>query len=151
MQINLFNCNAERNRVDKTNYMYNRFVMDGTLKNTTSVINVSVEVEKTNPVTPGYNYMYIQEFNRYYYITDIINLSSNRWRIDATCDVLMSFKDDILRTSAIIDKAENSLASNLYLNDGSFIMDSRKYNEIKEFPTGFNDNGEYILICAGGI
>ena len=151
MQINLFNCNAERNRVNKSNHMYNRFVMDGTIKNPTSTINISVEVEKTNPVTPGYNYMYIEEFNRYYYITDITNLSNNRWRIDGTCDVLMSFKDDIMRTRAIIDKSENSLNANLYLNDGSFVMDSRKYNEVKEFPTGFNDNGSYILICAGGV
>lgn len=124
--------------------------MNGTIKAPTSATNIVIEIEKTNPVKFEYNYMYISEFNRYYFIDDITNVSANRWIITASVDVLFSFLSDILATTAIIDKSENENNSNLYLDDGSFIMDTRKYNEIKEFPSGLNENGSYILICAGG-
>lgn len=150
MQVDLFTCTAERNRVNKEDFISNRFSMEGTIKDPTSALDIVLHVEKTNPVIYKYNYMYISEFNRYYFIDDIENLGMRRWQIKAHVDVLFSFMKDILSTSAIIDKVEEETKSNLYLDDGSFIMDSRKYNEIKEFPNGLNENGSYILICAGG-
>ena len=150
MQINLFTCNAERNRIDKSSYFSNRFTLEGAFRAETSAMNIIVDVEKTNPLKYNYNYMYIAEFDRYYFITDISTIRNNIWRIEGEVDVLMSFRDDILSSSCIIDKVENEAHANLYLDDGSFVMDSRKYNEIKEFPNGLNNNGAYILICAGG-
>lgn len=150
MQINLFTCNAERNRVDKSNYISNRFTLDGTIRQSTSAMNIEITIEKTNPITYKYNYMYIEEFGRYYFIDEIVSVRNKLWTIRATVDVLMSFKNDILTSRVIADKVENELDANLYLDDGSFVMDSRIYNEIKEFPSGLNENGNYILICAGG-
>lgn len=150
MQVILYTCTAERNRVDKSGFISNRFTMEGTIKHPTSAMNIELEIEKTNPVKYNYNYMYISEFNRYYFIDDIENLGLSRWVIRASVDVLYSFMGDILSTRAIIDKSEDENNANLYLDDGSFIMDTRKYNEVKEFPNGLNENGSYILICAGG-
>lgn len=150
MQINLFTCNAERNKINKSNNINNRFVLDGAFRKSTSALNIEVDVEKTNPLIYKYNYMYIEEFGRYYFIDEIVSIRNGLWTIMATVDVLMSFKKDILESNVIIDKAEDEDISNLYLDDGSFVMDSRKYNEVKEFPSGLNENGSYILICAGG-
>lgn len=150
MQVNLFTCTAEHNRVNKLNYITNRFVLDGAIKKSTSITHIVLEIEKTNPALYGYNYMYIEEFKRYYFINDITNIARNRWQITADVDVLFSFCDEILQSSAIIEKIENQNTANMYLDDGSFVMDTRKYNEIKEFPSGLNENGSYILICAGG-
>lgn len=150
MQISLFTCNAERNRVNKSEFLTNRFVLDGSFRKSTSALNIEVDVQKTNLLTYKYNYMYIDEFKRWYFIDEIISVRTNLWTIHATVDVLMSFRDDIYVSPAIIDKVENESVANLYLDDGSFVMDSRKYNEIKEFPSGLNENGQYILICAGG-
>lgn len=150
MQIDLFTCTAERNRVNKTDYITNRFTLEGTFRKATSAMNIVVEIEKSNPLKYNYNYMYISEFDRYYYIDDISTIRNGLWSISATVDVLMSFKNDILSSRVIVDKIENESEANLYLDDGSFVMDSRKYNEIKEFPNGLNENGSYILICAGG-
>lgn len=57
MQIDLFTCTAERNRVNKSDYLTNRFTMSGTIKDPTSTMNIVLEIEKTNPVIYGYNYM----------------------------------------------------------------------------------------------
>ena len=150
MQINLFTYNKERNRVNKTDYLTNRFALDGTLREETSVTKPVIRIEKTNPALYGYNYLYIPDFNRYYFIDDIIQIRRNLWEIRARVDVLYSFMTDILANKCIIEKAENSNDANLYLNDGSFVTDARKYNEVIPFSNGLSLNGSYILICAGG-
>lgn len=150
MQINLFICNAEHNRVDKSSFISNRFVMDGTIKKATSTTNLILEVEKGEIIPYQYNYMYIEKFGRWYFIDDIKSVANNRWEIHASVDVLYSFKNDILCASAIISKSEDDENANLYFDDGSFVMDTRKYIDVKQFPSGLNANGEYILICAGG-
>lgn len=96
------------------------------------------------------NYLKIPEFSRNYYITDMINLTGGRYEIRAKTDVLESFKDDILQLSVVTDKRQGSNGINMYLDDGSFITENREFNRVINFPAGFNDDGEYILITAGG-
>lgn len=151
MQINLFRCRAENERVDKTNYISDRFVMEGTLRGQSSVIDPVITIEKTNPTKLDYNYMYIDEFKRWYYINDIISIRNDLWEIHAHVDVLFTWRADIANMEAVADKMENFSDANVYFDDGSFIMDSRNDIQVKEFPNGLNENGSYILICAGGI
>jgi len=152
MQIDLFNCKAERNRVNKSGFLSARFTLDGTLKDNTSITNPVITIEKTsNPVSYAYNYMYISQFGRWYFIDDIVNIHNNIWEIHASCDVLFSFMNDIKSSYGVIDKYENQGTSNVYFDDGSFIMDARKDVQVMEFPNGLNETGSYILICAGGV
>lgn len=96
------------------------------------------------------NYVRIPDFNRSYYITDIINLTGSRYEIRCKVDVLESFKSQILSIPVIIDKQQGVTLSNTYLDDGSFILENKEFNTVINFPSGFNDAGEYILITAGG-
>lgn len=150
MQISLFTYSKEKERVNKTDFLTNRFPLNGYLKNETSVEEPIILIEKTNPALYDYNYLYIEDFKRFYFITGRKQIRHNLWEISAKCDVLYSFMADILANKCIIDKAENPPDANLYLNDGSFVTDSRKYNEVIPFASGLSLNGSYILICAGG-
>ena len=151
MQISLFTCTAENHRVNKGPYINNRFSMDGALRNESSVIDPIIVIEKTNPAKIHYNYMYIDEFQRWYYINDIISIRDNVWEIHAHVDVLYTWYADIGNMECIIDKTEDYNNANFYYDDGSFVKDCRSNVELKEFANGFNENGEFILICAGGI
>lgn len=150
MQINLFTCNAENTRLDKTDYITNRFVMNGDIKQETSILDPIIMIEKTNMVEFNYNYMYIPKFNRWYFINDIISVHNKFWEIHGHVDVLYSWRTDIKENSAVIDKTADTSLANLYMDDGSFVMDSRKYNTVLPFPTGLSTDGSFILICAGG-
>lgn len=150
MQISLFKCTAENNRVDKTDFITNRFPLDGNLKNASSVIDPIITIEKNNVTLYDYNYMYISEFKRWYYITDIISIANNLWEIHAHVDVLYTWCSDIKTMKGIADKLEGFDQANVYFDDGSFIMDCRNDIQVKEFPNGLNETGNYILICAGG-
>lgn len=97
------------------------------------------------------NYMIISELGRNYFIDEVIYLTGHRYEIHASVDVLESFKGSILALSCVIEKQEKDLLSNKYFNDGSFISQEKEFIYTKEFPDGFLDDGEYILITAGGI
>lgn len=150
MQIDLFTCTAENERVDKSMYLSNRFVMEGVLKQESSVIDPVIIVEKSNPNEYNYNYMHIEAFNRWYFITEIISYRNNIWEIHAHVDVLYTYRAELQNTKAIIDKTQGYSAANLYMDDGSYVLESRKYNSVIPFESGLSQDGVYVLICAGG-
>lgn len=94
-----------------------------------------------------YNYAYIPAFSRYYFINKIESYRTGLFILTMSVDVLETYKTEIKGMLAIIDK--NETVGNNYFNDGSFVLDSRAYNQIINFSNGFNDNGEFILITAG--
>lgn len=146
MVIDLYINSSENNRVSKV--FSGKFELTGTLRGETNVINPEILIEHTNPT--GYNYAYIPEFNRYYFINEFTAVRNGLWRVRLAVDVLETYKTQIKQMSAIIDKQQNKGNSNLYLNDGSYVIDSRSYNTILNFSGGFNNVGEFILITAGG-
>lgn len=150
MLLVLYYCKAERERVDKTGYLANPYQLNGTLRSPSSVIDPVITIQKTNPTHYGYNYMYIPEWDRYYFINNITSVNNDLWEINAHVDVLMSWKGEIKATKAIIEKSNVMALSNMYMDDGSFVMDSRKYTHVSEFPNGLDVDGRFILICAGG-
>lgn len=150
MQISLFTCTAENERVDKTDYLSNRFVLEGQFRNESSIIDPVITIEKTNPAEFHYNYMWIEEFQRWYYINEFITIRNKLWELHAHVDVLYTWRTDIENMKAIIDKSADPSLSNMYIDDGSFVMDSRKYNLVVPFENGLSQDGEFILICAGG-
>lgn len=146
MVIDLYINSSENNRVSKV--LSDKFEMTGTLRGETNVVNPEILIEHANPT--GYNYAYIPEFNRYYFINEFTSVRNGLWRVRLAVDVLETYKTQIKQMPAIIDKQQNKGNSNLYLNDGSYVIDSRSYNTILNFSGGFNNVGEFILITAGG-
>lgn len=143
MVIDLFINSSENNRVSKV--LSDKLEITGTLRGETNVVNPEILIEHANPTR--YNYAYIPEFHRYYFIKDFTAVRNGLWQVHLAVDVLETYKTEIKGMLAIIDK--NETVGNNYFNDGSFVLDSRAYNQIINFSNGFNDNGEFILITAG--
>ena len=147
MELRLYKNISEQNKINKT--LKNELVLTGTLRETTSVIKPSITIELSNPTT--YNYVYIPQFKRYYYINNIISQRHNIWTLELNVDVLMSYKNDILDLSCVIDKQENQVDSNL-INDGSYVNQVDTFTEIAKYNSEvFKNTPEYILITAGAI
>ena len=94
------------------------------------------------------NYLYLPDYRRYYYITDMIQKRTNIVEIHARVDVLMSFKNEIRECSGIVKKTSYKNAYNLYLDDGTLKVYQNKLLKTAEFPTGFSAE-EFILTTAG--
>ena len=145
MQIRLYTMNEEKNKLEKT--LTDEFILNGNLRAECSVINPIIVVEAEN--ISNYNYMYIPEFGRYYFISDIVSIRTDLWRITATVDVLMSFKDDIKNCPIIVSDALNT--DETYISGSQWKTSVKTKTDILNFPSGLNDTGEYILITSGGV
>ena len=98
---------AEPNRVDKSDYLYHITTLQGTLRNECSITDPIITIEY-NPEEQflEYNYAYIPQFKRYYYITDISHLRTGLLEITMSVDILMSFKEAILRSKGFVERNE---------------------------------------------
>ena len=104
--IKLYHNKAEANRVDKTNYITLVKEVLGVLRESTSIIDFSVVLELDT--FPNFNYVYIEIFNRYYFVSDIVSVNKNIWEVSLSCDVLMSYKDAINACTGFVDRNENT-------------------------------------------
>lgn len=150
MTVELCNNSSEANVINKTITTV-ATVSNAVIKGDVSHENPILILTFNGSVANQINYMRISEFKRSYFITEVINLTGGRYEIRGKSDVLESFKSNILGLSVIVDKQEGVGLSNKYYNDGSFISSEKEFIYTKQFPNGFNDNGEFILITAGGI
>ena len=146
MKIEFYKNSSEKNKIGK--FLSSVLTLNGNLRDECSITSPSILVEATSLV--DYNYCYIPEFKRYYFISDITSVRNNLWRVSLKCDVLESFKKDILNLSCIVDKQQNQSYSN-NIDDGSYINRADSFVEIANYQNGFNSSGEFILITAGAI
>lgn len=96
-----------------------------------------------------YNYAFIPELQRYYSVVKRDCFRDGLWDISFNIDVLMSFRGDIFQLYAIIDKQTLPENGDEYIDDGSLVTDNIMYTSVYNFPDGFNDIPEFILITAG--
>lgn len=145
MNIQLCSNTSEKNKINKT--INTGITLSGSLRNESNVVNPSIIINIDNPTI--YNYAYIPEFNRYYFITNYISLRTGMWQINLKSDVLMSFKDSILSSEVLINKTETT-GKNNYLTGSNWVSNCKTKTDILTFPHGLLDDGKYILITAGG-
>ena len=150
MRVILYNTTSDNRALSKSITLIKE--IDAELKDANNVISPTLKIQRFEG-WEKVNYIYIKSFNRYYYVNTIKQLLGNTILLDCSVDVLMSNKDAIRNLTCIIDKQENSSTtySDKYLDDGSFVTECRTFNSILNFPAGFNDDGEFILITAGRI
>ena len=149
MDVVLCNNASETNIINKritTVHTVSGAVIKGNISYETPVIVLAY----AGAIAHNINYMKISELNRCYYITDIINLTGGRYEVHGQVDVLESFKAQILGLQCIVDKQSQISNVNKYLDDGSYITENKEFNSVINFPGGFNDDGQYILVTAGG-
>ena len=92
------------------------------------------------------NYCYITDFERYYFIQDIEMLTTDIHKLYLECDVLESFKDDILSSYAEIEK---SIDTGDYLQS-SMDIDVRKDIDIYESSVSVDGQKYIVLSTIGG-
>ena len=146
MEIKFYKNLSEKNKIGKD--LHNELSLNGNLREESSIINPTILVEHSNLTV--YNYAYIPEFKRYYFISEMTSVRNGLWRVSLSVDVLESYKTDILNLSCIVDKQQNQSYNN-YIDDGSYINRADSFIEIVNYQNGFNADGEFILLTAGAI
>lgn len=118
------------------------------LKADTSVLKPTLILQSASSLA-GFNYMYIQDFGRYYFIDDIVSKNNVIWEVSGHVDVLETYKQGILSNTAVLKRQQNKY--NTYLNDERWPVYT--YDDVITFKftnSGFKKTLEYLLIVAGG-
>lgn len=127
-------------------------VATGTLREGTSILDPVIVIHPDENLQPNFikekNYMWIEQFGRYYYITNIVSPYNGLWEIHGHVDVLMSFKDAIREQVAVVARQEKKY--NLMLDDGFFMTYQNPKIQTKLFSVeGPFEVQEFVLIVAG--
>lgn len=142
--INLMVNGSPKNQLDKALSVVATY--SGTLKEGTSIIDPVIKIQCDLSSVRQCNYMYIAEFNRFYFITDIKSVTNDIVEFYAHVDVLNTYKDQIRSNQAITQRQENSW--NLYLDDGAFKIYQNPLVLTKAFPSGFTTQS-FVMAIAG--
>ena len=138
MNITLYKTKSANNVINKKLTSEKDFGNNCLLIDDTSVTNPALLIGGISSLDniSNYNYAYIPQCHRYYYINDIIALSGGRVKLVLTVDVLKTYASDILASKQLIT-AEKDIGK-MYLSDAQWTTDARTYNRAIYF------NGDYF-------
>lgn len=117
--IRLYTNTAEKNRIVKNDYVTRVMELNGVLKAPTSISNPSVVIETANGIQDltKVNYAYCFQFHRWYFIVDMISISTKLTQLNLKCDVLMSFRTDLMLNTGMVARNEFDYDALLFDNE----------------------------------
>lgn len=101
-------------------------------KDDTNMVNPTIIISSL--MSKNFNYVYISETDRYYYVTDM-TYSQHRTFITLAVDVLMSFKNAIKELTVIANRS--SSVYNVYQKDDTIPFLNKNKVVTQPFPSGF--------------
>lgn len=97
----------------------------------------------------GFNYVYIEDFGKYYFVDDVRCIGGQTYLITLSLDVLQTYKDVILQSTALIVESDNA---NRDLSVNSNVFNVFPKTDILRFPTSklFDKEGSIIMVTLKG-
>lgn len=144
MIIKLYNTSDTNNTINKSlenEKQYNiKFKGIADIKNPVVILNSETFV--------NYNYAYIPDFNRYYFINNVEIQPNNIYKLTLTVDVLESFKTDILASKGFISRQTDI---NSYYNT-EYESEIKKQVDIYKSNVTFDLTAKTkVLVTIGGV
>lgn len=139
MILDLYMTKSELNRLSK--YLTSKLTITGLLTSNCDVINPVIKVDY-NTNYYNMNYVYIPDFKRYYYITDI-EVVNDTMLLKLHVDVLMSFRNDIKTSTAFITRS--NLGSKYIKDNLATKLEDTKVI-YRNLGTGLTAGVSYIMI-----
>ncbi len=145
MLLTLFKNSDGDNVINKT--LNEPYDLQIRLKAETDVINPMFMLSNVEGVDyQDYNYCHIPFLKRYYFIDSLSSVNARMWKLQLTCDVLESYKTDILASNA---RLRRNIRNGDYFNaslDSSAVSSVSIHNSNKGF-TGLDNS--IILTTLG--
>lgn len=151
MNVNFYNYTGANNVINKN--LGEPTLIECNMQVTTEQLRPVVRVtfnDNDSHETFTYNYCTIVlggvTYPYFIDINNIQNIGKGVWLVPMSLDLLELYKNDILDSTAIIERS--SSAYNMYLRDDLYSAYGYPLIGCKEFPKGFDNNYTYILnIC----
>lgn len=151
MKVTLYKNKSAPNVVDKSLSNPKDVNADFFEPDSLNVSKPKIALRFTNDadILKAYNYVYIKELKRYYYI-DSVNTEGRIIVYNCRCDVLMSFKSDILSSNQYVLRQETKY-HNPYLYDNLLPIRSDHNYSYKEFGVDvFSKSNARVILATTG-
>ena len=144
IKIKTFIYDGKPNTVNKTLQANEEYT--GVLNATFNVLTPVVRFRTRTPVS--FNYVFIESLNRYYFVSEL-NQDGDICTVHLRVDVLQTYKEKILASSATLTKGTNV---NKYLSNRSNVVDVRPNIRKLDFPNKelINETGSIIMVTIKG-
>ena len=144
IKIKTFIYDGKPNAVNKTLQANEEYT--GVLNATFNVLTPVVRFRTRTPVS--FNYVFIESLNRYYFVSEL-NQDGDICTVHLRVDVLQTYKEKILASSATLTKGTNV---NKYLSNRSNVVDVRPNIRKLDFPNKelINETGSIIMVTIKG-
>ena len=144
IKIKTFIYDGKPNTVNKTLQANEEYT--GVLNATFNVLTPVVRFRTRTPVS--FNYVFIESLNRYYFVSEL-NQDGDICTVRLRVDVLQTYKEKILASSATLTKGTNV---NKYLSNRSNVVDVRPNIRKLDFPNKelINETGSIIMVTIKG-
>ena len=151
MTINLYNISDDPRKIVKT--LGTATALQCELVYPSDLLNPTIRISATN-WSASLNYMYIPDFARYYYITEVTYENGGAVTIQGRVDPLMSYSSSILGLSVNVVRQETGGLTNIVDNQIT-VTPKQDVSFVKSMATPFNirTSGSEINFClcvAGG-
>lgn len=145
MILNLYKTNDSDNVINKT--ITNKLAININLKRDIDVISPRLVIRDSASINiNAFNYCQIQELGRFYFIRSINNLGGNLWEVICECDVLETYKADIISSRA---RYYRNIRNGDYYQ-GTIDTSSLKTISKHISNKGFEEGTALILTTIGG-
>ena len=143
MTVIFYKYNGIKNKINKT--LSGGLTVNDVIMHNDFDITAFELLIKNSDFNSEYNYCYIQDLGRYYFIESVEKMNGTIYRIRVSVDVLKSFSTQIENINAIITKSENP--------DTNFVDCEKSENytsEVINLTDNFNHSGNLILVTSLG-
>lgn len=143
MELILYKTNNDRNVINKE--LTDPKSLDIKLKRDELVESPNISCNRFEGIDE-YNYAYIPNFERYYFIVDSEVLNKRIVRLRLNTDVLETYKNDILNSTVRVSVAEIDSYVDVELTHDVRV----KINKLMLENSDFKDSESFILTTLGG-
>ena len=120
MQCKFYKYAATPNRIDKSSFLTEISIINNiSLKDNTDLMQ-PVFYLKTDPTVYNANYLFCSYTQRYYYINQITAVTGGRLAISCSIDVLYTYRDEILNSTAWIEISSDTATPDYMRQDYPF-------------------------------
>ena len=135
---------AENNMLYKNSHLEFKGIITGIFRNDITITNPDIEIESNT--IPNFNYIYIREFDRFYFVNNVTVNENKLYTLHCSVDVLMSFRHFIDLQEVILSRSSCKF-NNKLIDD--FIPAELDYS-ISKVNSNINTNkyDELIYNCG---
>lgn len=97
----------------------------------------------------SFDYNYLKWNDRYYFVTDVVSKNNGLWEVSAVCDVLATYKTDIIASTQFVSYSSHNTNSWLPDTRIPLLKASTTSRNTVSMAGLFNDVGFYVMTAVG--